>query len=155
VSCFGIKHIRVNLWSQFSFIFFFWLIWRRSQRLDCVTSNGMIIDELEGIWKGAVMWAPSICLEGLRRTTKNLSQGGRSPGCEPRSIHQCVRFYFVYIFIFFRLVLSNTNKNVEGKKERITNLGVKTPFLANCSPSFVTQTVQEATAQDAWWTLLW
>jgi hypothetical protein len=37
-------------------------------------------DELERIWKEVVMaYYPGIRLEGLRKTTKNLSQNSQSP----------------------------------------------------------------------------
>jgi hypothetical protein len=44
----------------------------------------MINYEMEWIWKEAIMASfevlSRICLEGLRKTTKNLSQDSRSPG---------------------------------------------------------------------------
>jgi hypothetical protein len=44
---------------------------------DCIPLSGRMINELESIWEEAVMaylrYNPDICLEGLRKTTKNHS----------------------------------------------------------------------------------
>jgi hypothetical protein len=74
----------------------------RCQHLDCMASSGMIIDELERVWP------PGTCLEGLRRTTKSLSEDGPSPSrdsnraspeCESRSIPLLNAFALFYVTI--------------------------------------------------------
>jgi hypothetical protein len=54
---------------------------------DYVALNEMLIgcNEMERMWKEKswhnLRYYPGICLEGLRKTTKNLGQDYWSPGC--------------------------------------------------------------------------
>jgi hypothetical protein len=52
--------------------------------LGYISRNGRMIDEVERITREAVVaysrYYPRICLDGLRKTTENLSQNSRCPG---------------------------------------------------------------------------
>jgi hypothetical protein len=58
--------------------------------LDYIASDGRMIDELERIWKKAVMaysrYYPGILLEGLRNTAENLSPDGWDPARDSNDI---------------------------------------------------------------------
>lgn len=130
-----IQHIRINLKTQFSFTFFpFCLILQRCQHIDCVASNGMIIDvssDLEGsgcdlqafVWRN---WGEprkaSVRMAGLRAPSNYESRWI----CFPAGIIKCEPKGLAYESV-----------------------------LGNCSSPellFGTQTVKEADVLDAAWT---
>jgi hypothetical protein len=65
--------------------FVFWFTWH-FRYLDYIASDGGMVDELERIWKEAVMtwlrYYPGIYLGELRRTMKDLSQKSRCPSID-------------------------------------------------------------------------